>query len=240
MYFYVDDELVDIDNNTELFGWGTEGQVYKIGDEVFKLYFYNMLDEGYGNKHDHHKFLTTLHPKQIALPKRLIYDLNREYMGYTALFIDGDVNDNYGLILLPSELFIYNLRTLGGDIRYLSEEKVLMADIKTWNTIFDKKNGLLYLIDPGRYQHNTFKMIPSFDYEMQNMFQFNLLLGILLDLDFKKYNPLGDENKSKKIIAYIIDKVKEYNGSYLNFFESVLEKYENVYEYVKTLKRKIN
>ena len=38
----------------------------------------------------------------------------------------------------------------------------------------------------------------------------------------------------------IIDEVKKYNGSYPDFFESVLDNYENVNEYAKTLKRKIN
>jgi hypothetical protein len=72
------------------------------------------------------------------------------------------------------------------------------------------------------------------------MFQFNLLIGILLDLDFKKYNPVDDEEKSKKVIDYIVEEAKKYNGSYLDFFDSILEKYENVHEYAKTLKRKIN
>ena len=38
----------------------------------------------------------------------------------------------------------------------------------------------------------------------------------------------------------IVDEVKKYNNSYLDFFESVLERYENVHEYARTLKRKIN
>ena len=72
------------------------------------------------------------------------------------------------------------------------------------------------------------------------MFQFNLLIGILLDLDFKEYNPVEDEEKSKKLISYIVDEINKYKGSYLDFFESVLEKHENVYEYARTLKAKIN
>ena len=240
MYFYVDDELINIEDNTEPYGIGTEGQVYKIGDEIFKLYFYDTLDEGYGNKYYFHKYLKTLNPKQIALPQKLIYDIDGNYVGYTAHYVDGDVNENNGLILLPSELFINNLRILEEDIKYLSREKVLMADVSPWNTIFDKKDNLLFLIDPGRYQCHSFDNIPFFDYRMQNMFQFNLLIGILLDLDFKKYNPVEDEDKSKKIITYIIDEINKYKGSYLNYFESVLEKYENVTEYAKTLKNKIN
>ena len=240
MYFYVDDELININDNTEPYGIGTEGQVYKIGDEIFKLYFYNTLDEGYGNKYYFHKYLKTLNTKQIALPKKLIFDIDGNYVGYTANYVDGDVNENNGLTLLPSELFIDNLRALVEDIKYLSREKVLMADVSPWNTIFDKKDKLLFLIDPGRYQSHSFDSIPFFDYEMQNMFQFNLLIGILLDLDFKEYNPVEDEDKSKKIITYIIDEIKKYKGSYLDYFERVLERYENVNEYAKTLKNKIN
>ena len=67
MYYYIDDELVDIDGKTEPYGTGTEGQVYRLDDEIFKLYFYNMLDEGYGNKYYHHKYLKELNTKQIAL-----------------------------------------------------------------------------------------------------------------------------------------------------------------------------
>ena len=240
MNFYVDDELINIDDNTEPYGIGTEGQVYKIGDEIFKLYFYNTLDEGYGNKYYFHKYLKTLETKQIALPKKLIFDMDGNYVGYTANYVEGDINENNGLTLLPSELFLDNLKTLVEDIKYLSKEKVLMADVSPWNTIFDKKDKLLFLIDPGRYQSHTFDKFPFFDYEMQNMFQFNLLLGILLDLDFKEYNPTEDEDKSKRILAYIIDEVKKYKGSYLDYFEDNLEKYDNVYEYAKTLKRKIN
>ena len=240
MYFYVDDELININDNTEPYGIGTEGQVYKIVDEIFKLYFYNTLDEGYGNKYYFHKYLKTLNTKQIALPKKLIFDIDGNYVGYTANYVDGDVNENNGLTLLPSELFLENLKSLVEDIKYLSREKVLMADVSPWNTIFDKKDKLLFLIDPGRYQSHSFDSIPFFDYEMQNMFQFNLLIGILLDLDFKEYNPVEDEDKSKKIITYIIDEIKKYKGSYLDYFERVLERYENVNEYAKTLKNKIN
>ncbi len=240
MYYYIDDELVNIDEYTEPYGIGTEGQVYKIGDEIFKLYFYDKLDEGYGNKQQFHEYLKSLDAKQIALPKKLIYYADDSYAGYTAHYVDGDVNDNNGLTLLPSELFVENLRTLVEDIKHLSDEKVLMADVAPWNTIFDRKDKLLFLIDPGRYQSHTFDKFPSFSYEKQNMFQFNLLIGILLDLDFKKYNPVDDEEKSKKVIDYIVEEAKRYNGSYLDFFDSILEKYENVHEYAKTLKRKIN
>lgn len=240
MKFYVDDELIDIDADTKPYGFGTEGQVFKIGDEIFKLYFYDMLDEGHGNKYYHHKDLTKLYPERIALPKRLIYSLDHNYMGYTAQYINGDVNDNYGITLLSGDIFIDMISLLVKDIKYLSDEKVLLADLKIPNTIFDKKNKALFLIDPGRYQSHPFDMIPSFDYEKQNMFQFNLLIGMLLKLDFGKYNPLGDEKKNEKLLAYIIDEVKKNNGSYLEFFKRVFERHENVNEYVKTLKRKIN
>ncbi len=241
MKFYVDDELIDVDPDTKPYGIGTEGQVFKIGDKIFKLYFYNMLDEGYGNKLYHHKRLTTLNPERIFLPRELIYALDRNYMGYTADYVDGDVNDNYGLTLLPSDIFIDMISILVGDVKYLSGEKILLADLKIANTIFDKKNKRLCLIDPGRYLNNPFEMIPSFDYEKQNMFQFNLLIGMLLKLDFGKYNPLGDEKKNEKLLAYIIDEVKgKHNGNYLEFFNSALERYDSVNDYVKTLKRKIN
>ena len=54
------------------------------------------------------------------------------------------------------------------------------------------------------------------------------------------YFYVDDEEKSKRIIDYIVDEAKKYNGSYLDYFERVLEKYESVNEFAKTLKRKIN
>ena len=41
-------------------------------------------------------------------------------------------------------------------------------------------------------------------------------------------------------LGIIVDEIKKYKVSYLDYFESVLEKHKNVNEFAKTLKKKIN
>ena len=148
----VNQKKINIPIDKKPFGEGSEGKVYKINEEIYKIYHQGALNEGYGNKQNFHSYLIGIDTKQIILPDALIWDLECKYLGYKTKLVKGKQKDKTGITKIPSEQFIKNLQILENDIKVLSEKHVLMADTSPINYIFNNENNTMNIIDPGRYR----------------------------------------------------------------------------------------
>ena len=48
MKYYVDGKEITILNNHKIFNSGSEGKLYRIQNDIYKIYYPNALNEGFG------------------------------------------------------------------------------------------------------------------------------------------------------------------------------------------------
>lgn len=237
MIYIVNNKEIDIPTLKKPFGKGSEGEVYKIGDTLYKIYYPSALYESYGNKEFHHKYLMPIETKQIILPRDPIYTQDRDYVGYTTPLIPGNQKKKTGISQMPSADFIKNLQILENDFDILSQNYVLAADVSTINYIFNSENNTMNIIDPGRYRHHTLERKES--YQTQNNAQLKKLILLLLYRDFIEYKTVGNERKSQNLKDLINKKLGLSNQRLSSFFEDELKSFKTVDEYAKSLKKYI-
>ena len=73
MKFYVDGKEITIANNIKIFDCGSEGKLYQIENDVYKIYYPNTLNEGFGNKKIYHQAL-------LGIKGLLVYGLLLYYL----------------------------------------------------------------------------------------------------------------------------------------------------------------
>lgn len=234
MNYYINGQKIKIDTSKKEFDKGSEGKIYKIDNTLYKIYYPEQLNEGYGEKEKFHSYLQTIATKQIILPQDLIFQEDGKYVGYTTPFIPHDKKNKTGITKLDSKSFIKNLKILEEDTDILSNNYILQADVSPINYIFSKDSGIMNIIDPGRYRNHTkeFKYI----YHLQNNIQLKKLIELLLLLDFYEFKPIGSKRKSqllKEKIMADFNLSKEDRMS--DFFEKELKSHETVESYVKSL-----
>ena len=207
------EEKIRLDNKI---GEGTEGKVYFFNNITYKIYYPGALQDGFGLKEKHHAYLLDISTRQIILPTNLIYNNFGRYIGYTAPFIK---KEKLKLLDIEKTKFIKNLEILENDIEILSNKKVLMADIKYYNFIY---NGDMYIIDPGRYRIN-------FDYKVyeNNIMQYKKLILYLIENEMNKCN-LGASKITKKI-----DQIKQEIDLPSKYFKEEMKFEETLRQYVK-------
>jgi len=237
MIYVVNNKEIDIPISKRPFGKGSEGEVYKIGDTLYKIYYPAALHENYGTKEFHHKYLMPIETKQIILPRDPIYTQNRDYIGYTTPLIPGNQKKKTGITQMPSADFIRNLQILEKDFDTLTQNYVLAADVSTINYIFNSENNTMNIIDPGRYRHHTLQKKES--YKIQNDAQLKSLIILLLYLDFIEYKPVGNKRKEQELKELISRELKLSNQKLSSFFEDKLQSFDTVDEYAKSLKKYI-
>ena len=237
MIYVVNNNEIDIPILKKPFGKGSEGQVYKIGDTLYKIYYPGALKESYGNKESHHKYLMPIQTKQIILPTHPIYTQDGNYVGYTTPVISGNQKKKTGITQIPSTEFIKNLQVLENDFDILTQNYVLAADVSTVNYIFNSENNTMNIIDPGRYRHHTLERKEN--YQIQNDAQLRNLIFLLLYLDFIEYKPVGSKRKEQELKDLINRKLKLSNQKLSSFFKDELKPFETVDEYAKSLKKYI-
>lgn len=237
MKYYCGCKEIIIPDNKRPFGKGSEGEVFKIGDKLYKIYYPNAISDGYGSKENHHLYLSSIPTKKIIMPEELIYDQDGNYAGYSSSLVNGNQKDKNGIILMSSEEFLYNLELLEKDFALLSDSYVVVADISPVNYIFDKENSDMRIIDPGRYKHHIFDN--KFKYITQNTAQLESLIDLLIRLDIIKYKPIDTKKKQLLIADLISSKRREFMGSLVEFFENELDGYKDVYEYAQSLNKYI-
>lgn len=128
-------------------GSGFEGIVYLNSktDEAVKLFSEsNMLELATAEK------MTQIRTKYILLPRRLVYDKDGYFAGYTTPFIQKTVmSSKEDLVNYPLFYLSYLFSKLYKDAQIISSYKLIIDDVdNVENYIF---NGNFYLIDPGYY-----------------------------------------------------------------------------------------
>lgn len=237
MLYQVKNQIIEIPDNAKEFGHGSEGVVYKIKDKLYKIYYQNALDEGYGNKEKQHIYFSQIPTKQIIMPDYCIYDMEGNYAGYTTKIARGNQKDKSGVTLLPKEDFIKNLQILSEDIKTLSSYYILCADVTPFNYILDKKTTKMQIIDPGRYKHHTFDN--EAEYFRINMRQFEILVELLIRIDLLKYKPLNSKRKLLLLSEFIAETRRKFDGTIVEFYQEKLKDYENLFDYTKSLTKYI-
>ena len=133
-------------------GSGCEGKVYYNEDtnEAVKIYSGNTLNSK-SLSEETAKFLSHISTTNILLPKRLVYDEQGSFIGYTTPFIQTYQGVN-NLELLDFKIpdLIKVIEPLYRDAYTLSMHKIYLRDIYSdGNALY---NGNFYLIDPGLYK----------------------------------------------------------------------------------------
>ncbi len=234
MEIYVKGEKIVLPNKE--CGKGSEGKAYLYNDKIYKIYYTNAINEGYGNKENFHRYLLALQTDQIYLPIDIILDENGEYIGYVTEYAHGNKKDKKGITKMSRDNLINNLITLEKSFNYLSDNYVLTNDVSVHNTIIDYENNEINIIDPGRYR--CYNLLTQNDYRIQNKKRLEYLIELLIYMDFISYKPAGSKRLEKALCDYIkSDKLKLGIDNYSDYFKYRLEDYENVLEYAKTLKK---
>lgn len=243
MYYIVDGEKIFIDEAKKPLGKGTEGVCYQKGNQIYKIYYKSSIYEFGHNKCLDHQYLIGIPTKQVILPNALIYNEDYTYAGYRASKAKGEKNvtKKQGITLLPSESFIRNLQILENDMNILAYNYVLVADVQPVNYFFDKEEGIMKLIDPGRYRVERFCQDDTLGKDnilkkrcsKLNQKQLESLITTLIYNDLVKYKPLNSKAKLQKLRDYI--KNDKNSLSYSEYFNETLKNYEDANTYFKSL-----
>ncbi len=247
MYYIVDGEKIYIDESKRPIGKGTEDVCYKVGNQIYKIYYKSSIYEFGNNKSINHQYMIGIPTKQVILPNALIYHEDYSYAGYKTDIASGEksITKKQGISLLPSHKFISNLKVLESDMKLLAYNYILVADVQPVNYFFDKEKGLMQIIDPGRYNVERFchDEIDVADNTIKtrcnrlNQKQLETLITNLIYNDLVKYKPLNSKVKLQKLRDYI--KYDKDSLSYSEYFEETLTNYENANTYFKSLGRYI-
>lgn len=138
---------------------GEEGKVYKEGNEAVKIYYSNWRTSRHAYLDEYKaERMTKIATRQILLPRRLVYDENDEFCGYSTTYInsfceDGNQQQNRDkerkeLDKLELQVLKQKIEKIYSEVRFLSEKGILIGDIfpPTENYIY---NGEYWILDPG-------------------------------------------------------------------------------------------
>lgn len=151
MRLYIDNKMVEINNLDDLYvGEGKEGIVYHYADKEDNADYALKIYREFSGKDrldlSTAKGLSEIDTKRILLPKKLVYDKNKKFIGYVTEFINDYSIDSIGYSFaddLVTEIdYIYD------DIDILSMHKVSVEDMILMNMLYD---GRIILNDPGSY-----------------------------------------------------------------------------------------
>ena len=231
--YYVNGKEIDIPTHKKPFGFGSEGNLYLIGDKLYKIYNSESLNEGFGNKQTFHQSLLGLNDKykSFVLPETLIFDEQGQYVGYVAPLVDNQKNSN-GVTGLEWDKFISNLRNLEIETDMLGQDRFLLIDLAYHNSIFNRTNEKLYMVDPGRYRHYSYFTIT--DYKSRNNVILTDYFKNMLRIDLN-YFKLMHKNKIYSLVNTISNEVAL--GSYSYYFEKQKDNYESIHEFLQVKAR---
>ena len=234
MKYYVDGKIITISDNQKKFNSGSEGKLYKIDNYIYKIYYPNTLNEGFGNKKIYHQSLLGISDKfeSIVLPTSLIFDELGNYVGYKCPMV-GE-NDKIGLTELDWNIFIENIEKLEEEILLLSENRFLAVDFAFHNSIYSKEMQKLYMVDPGRYHHQAYFTLN--DYINKNKLILEEYIFHMLEREIISYK-LTTPKKATMLIKSIASAKEDL--TYSEYFYDNSAKYENVHEMIKVKSRYI-
>lgn len=228
--YYVQGKEIIINTNKKEFASGSEGKLYIIDDKVYKIYHNSALNEGFGNKKIYHQSLLGLNEfyKHYLLPTDLIFDEEGNYVGYVTPLINKD-KQKEGVTNLDWENLITNIKEIEKETNMLSENRFLLVDLGFHNSLFDNKDKKLYMVDPGRYHHQSFFTLS--DYKKRNQLMLSDYFIHMLECDIY-YFKLVNKVKISRLIKEIESELNE--RQYSEYFEEKQESYETLHEFIET------
>lgn len=231
--YYINEDKINIPTHKKPFGYGSEGKLYLIDDKLYKIYNPEAINEGFGNKYIYHSSLLGLNEqfKSFVLPQNLIFDENNNYVGYVTELIDRKKNRE-GVTGLDWEHFLSNIRNLEIEADMLSENRFLLVDLAFHNSIFNKEDSKLYMVDPGRYCHYKYFLIN--DYKRRNNLILTDYFKHMLKMDIHHFK-LMHKNKMTPLVNAISNEIG--TGRYSDYFEQYKDKCESVHEFLKIKSR---
>lgn len=228
--YYVNGEKINIPTHNKPFGLGSEGCLYLIDNKLYKIYHPNSLNEGFGNKKFYHQSLLTVKDqfKKFILPEDLIFDAFGNYVGYTTPLVGGKNKKREGITSGSWDNLVTNLKDFEKEIKLLSENRFLAVDIGFHNSVFSKEDSSLYMIDPGRYHHESLFTIP--DYHKRNKLMLENYFFHMLEREmiYFKLIPI----KKVPLLAKNMQEEK-LSKSYSEYFEEISQKEDSIHEFIK-------
>lgn len=210
MKLFIEKEEVNIPDKEldDLYlGEGSESTVYLHKKEALKIYKDNFYQKRLTEEES--MKMKRILTQRIMLPRRIIYDKNKEFIGYTTPFKKEADLDFLNRITM--EKFIEELKILQEDVRILSHEGIKLEDIHQNNLLIS--DGI-YLCDPGLYRFT------NMEYEglyRENIIELNYLFTVLL-IETSVFK-LTNEQK---------DALEDYFGVSSRFFLDKLVEEQNI------------
>lgn len=220
MIYYLDDKKININlEKLKKLGKGCQSEAYKLwyncGTYVLKIRKNESIIEEECN------ILKKLNTERILLPKQLVYDENRQFIGYMMQYHKNDKK----VIKISKQKFMYEIKKLMDEIKYLSDNNIVIDDWNFSNFIFD---GTFRLIDSGKYRYSSIdkNKIYQHNYIVLCDFIANKLLYYMLvaNTDFPQYYSSRLYQKTKRGI--------------IEFYQQQINDDETVYQYVKRIVKK--
>ena len=134
----------NIFNNQNKLGSGVEGNVYKVDNNIYKL-FHSTKDSKLTEELC--VYLTSIKTKQIRMPESILYNNQNEFCGYTTFYLNKGNGLHFGK--MTTKEFFDNLNVLYKDINLLSQKHIKLEDINLFITTDCK----IYVIDVGDYKY---------------------------------------------------------------------------------------
>lgn len=155
MKFYIDDKMVEIENIDELYiGEGQEGIVYRYEDKDdecdYALKLYKEFSPKDRLNFETAKGLSEIETERLLLPRKLVYDENKNFIGYVTEFVNSYSIDS--ISYLNAKDLIDEIDILYSDVDLLSMHDVSVDDMILLNMLYD---GRIILNDPGSYRFVT-------------------------------------------------------------------------------------
>ncbi len=227
MIYYLDNEKVQINlDKLKLLGSGAEGIVYKYKDQAFKIC------KNSGIKKKECIVLKELNTKRILLPRKIIYNQNNRFKGYTTDYCKRKGNIEF----TKKEKFIYELNKLIEEINYLSENKVYLCDWNYGNFIYD---GKFRLVDPGQYligrRSSDEKKIYEGNYKTLCHF---IAMRLFYNLVISNTEKINDLSFEKEITDLLFDLLIKSREDIIKFYSDEIKENETICEYAKRITKK--
>lgn len=210
----------DEELNNRYIGEGTEGKVYSYKDEVLKIY------NKYSNKdrldEETAKVLKEIDTKRLLMPRRLIYNEDKKFIGYTMKYLNYYSLENLKRMKLTK--FKNEIDLMNYDINILSKNSISIEDLNMNNIILESG---IFLIDPGSYKiDNSNQRELYYDNKrLLNAFVIEDLIKFLGCLSKKQLLLLKEIYQNEELIT---DGFPSQNISVKNYLRKVLKDKKNM------------
>ena len=222
MEFIIDNKEYNVTNEEleyRFINEGMESNVYRFRDEAFKIYKDNRCYKTKLNEKDA-KYLSKIDTKRIIMPKKLIYDKNKNFIGYTLPYLTSCSKE----ILRRKKIsnIISELKLIEKDLITLRDNNIDIEDLNIDNFIV---NTGLYIIDPGSYLicKNEEKRIIEKNNKLKYIeFMINSVFPIITKLSKKQKQKLEDFI-SCEYISNALDYNHEENETLLKYIKRIVK-----------------